>query len=187
MRRGHESVAECQSGNPSHSGAVMGYSPDGSRIRREWRVKDFAAGLDFFRRVGELSEADGHHPDLHLVSYRQEAIELWTQAASGLTENDFILAAKIDEISPSPSARVESPAAVVNGKLYMFDGFTEDLEASNQVDVYDPANDSWARKKDMPARLTHLNPGSDGKTIWFAGGFKGKHPGLVTGTCLAYR
>jgi hypothetical protein len=40
----------------------------------------------------------GHHPDLHLVSYRQAAIELWTHAAGGLTENDFILAAKIDEL-----------------------------------------------------------------------------------------
>ena len=40
---------------------------DGKRIRREWRVKDFAAGLDFFRRVGELAEAEGHHPDLYLA------------------------------------------------------------------------------------------------------------------------
>lgn len=71
---------------------------DGTRIRREWRLKDFAAGLDFFGRVGELAEAEGHHPDLHLVSYRQLAIELWTHAAGGLTENDFILAAKIDEL-----------------------------------------------------------------------------------------
>ncbi len=73
-------------------------SADGSRIRREWLVKNFAAGLDFFRRVGELAEAEGHHPDLHLVSYRQVTIELWTHAANGLTENDFILAAKINEI-----------------------------------------------------------------------------------------
>ena len=82
--------------------------------------------------------------------------------------------------APSPFARVESPAAVVNNKIYLFGGFTENLEASNQIDVYDPASDSWTRKKDMPTRLTHLNPASDGKTIWFAGGFKGKHPGPVT-------
>ena len=71
-------------------------TPDGQRIRREWRVKDFAAGLEFFRRVAKLAEAEGHHPDLHLVGYRNVAIEIWTHAANGLTENDFILAAKID-------------------------------------------------------------------------------------------
>lgn len=86
----------------------------------------------------------------------------------------------------SPFARVEAPTAVVSGKIYLFGGFTEDLEASNQVDVYDPASDSWTRKKDMPTRLTHLNPAIDGKTIWFAGGFKGKHPGPVTAEVWKY-
>ena len=72
---------------------------NGKRIRREWRVKDFAAGLDFFRRVGDLAEAEGHHPDLHLTGYRDVAVEIWTHAVNGLTENDFILAAKIDQLS----------------------------------------------------------------------------------------
>ena len=88
--------------------------------------------------------------------------------------------------APSPFARVESPAAVVDGKLYLFGGFTDDLGASNQVDVYDPVSDSWARKKDMPSRLTHLNTAVDGKTIWFAGGFKGKHPGPATAEVWKY-
>ena len=69
---------------------------DGMRIRREWKVKDFVAALDFFRRVCEIAEAEDHHPDLHLVGYRNAAIEIWTHAVNGLTENDFILAAKID-------------------------------------------------------------------------------------------
>lgn len=69
---------------------------DGQRIRREWRVKDFLVGLDFFNRVGKLAEDEGHHPDLHLVGYRNVAIEIWTHAIGGLSENDFILAAKID-------------------------------------------------------------------------------------------
>jgi 4a-hydroxytetrahydrobiopterin dehydratase len=69
---------------------------DGRRICREWRVKDFVTALDFFRRVGEIAESEGHHPDLHLAEYRNVAIEIWTHAANGLTENDFILAAKID-------------------------------------------------------------------------------------------
>lgn len=68
------------------------------RIRREWRVKNFLAGLDFFNRVGKLAEEEGHHPDLHLVGYRNLAIEIWTHAIGGLSENDFILAAKIEQM-----------------------------------------------------------------------------------------
>jgi 4a-hydroxytetrahydrobiopterin dehydratase len=73
-------------------------SDDGRRIRREWRVKDFATALDFFRRVGQVAEAEDHHPDLHLTGYRNAAIELTTHAIGGLSENDFILAAKIDQL-----------------------------------------------------------------------------------------
>jgi 4a-hydroxytetrahydrobiopterin dehydratase len=67
-------------------------------VRREWRVKDFATALDFFQRIGRIAEAEDHHPDLHLTGYRNVAVELSTHAVDGLTENDFILAAKIDEL-----------------------------------------------------------------------------------------
>jgi 4a-hydroxytetrahydrobiopterin dehydratase len=73
-------------------------TPDGRGIRREWRVKNFAAALDFFERIGEVAEAEGHHPDLHLVGYRNVAVELSTHAINGLSENDFILAARIDRL-----------------------------------------------------------------------------------------
>ena len=72
-------------------------TPDGKRIRKEWKVKDFMAGIDFFNRCAELAEEEGHHPDLHLEGYRNVSIELWTHAIGGLSENDFILAAKIDQ------------------------------------------------------------------------------------------
>jgi hypothetical protein len=88
--------------------------------------------------------------------------------------------------APSPFARVEAPSALVDGKLFLFGGFTDDLGASNQLDVYDPVNDSWTRKKDMPARLTHLNAVVDGGTVWLAGGFKGKHPGPATDEVWKY-
>jgi 4a-hydroxytetrahydrobiopterin dehydratase len=73
-------------------------SHEGQRIRKHWTVKHFMAGLDFFNQVAEIAEADGHHPDLHIEGYRNVAIELWTHAIGGLSENDFILAAKIDEV-----------------------------------------------------------------------------------------
>lgn len=71
---------------------------DGQRIRKDWTVKNFMAGLDFFNKVAEVAEDDGHHPDLHIEGYRNVSIELWTHAIGGLSENDFILAAKIDQI-----------------------------------------------------------------------------------------
>jgi 4a-hydroxytetrahydrobiopterin dehydratase len=73
-------------------------TPDGKRLRREWRGKNFLAVLDFFNRVGRVAEEQDHHPDLHLVGYRNAAIEISTHAIGGLSENDFILAAKIDAL-----------------------------------------------------------------------------------------
>ena len=69
---------------------------DNQRIRKDWTVKNFMAGLTFFNQVAEVAEHEGHHPDLHLEGYRKLWIELWTHAIGGLSENDFILAAKID-------------------------------------------------------------------------------------------
>ena len=71
---------------------------DGQRIRKDWVVKNFMAGIEFFNRVAEIAEGDGHHPDLHLEGYRNAWIELYTHAIGGLSENDFILAAKIDQL-----------------------------------------------------------------------------------------
>jgi len=98
----------CEGGIPALAGAELArhleavpewkLTPDGKRIRREWRVQDSATALDFFNRVGQIAEAEDHHPDLHLVGYRNVAIELWTHAIGGLSENDFILAAKIDRL-----------------------------------------------------------------------------------------
>ena len=71
---------------------------DGLRIRRDWQMQDFAAAIRFISAVAHIAEQEGHHPDLHLEGYRHLWIELWTHAVGGLTENDFIVAAKIDEL-----------------------------------------------------------------------------------------
>jgi len=69
---------------------------DGPRLTRKWRFKDFSAALAFVNRIGAIADAEDHHPDIALGWGRVE-VELWTHAANGLTENDFIIAAKIDE------------------------------------------------------------------------------------------
>ncbi|MHC4176751.1 MAG: 4a-hydroxytetrahydrobiopterin dehydratase [Planctomycetota bacterium] len=71
---------------------------DGLRIRKDWQLKNFLAGIDLLVKVAQLAEQEGHHPDLHLEGYRHVWIEIWTHAIGGLSENDFILAAKIDQL-----------------------------------------------------------------------------------------
>jgi 4a-hydroxytetrahydrobiopterin dehydratase len=71
---------------------------DGKRLHRSWVAKSFQAGIDFFNKVAALAEEQGHHPDLHLEGYRNVSIDLWTHAIGGLSENDFILAARISEL-----------------------------------------------------------------------------------------
>ncbi len=71
---------------------------NGERIRKSWVVKNFLSAMKFFNAVAEVAEAEGHHPDLHVVGYRNVSVEIWTHAIGGLSENDFILAAKIDQL-----------------------------------------------------------------------------------------
>lgn len=77
---------------------------ENQRIRKDWVLNNFVEGLAFFEAVGEVAEAEAHHPDLHLESYRNVSIEIWTHAIGGLSENDFILAAKIDQL-PLPNSK----------------------------------------------------------------------------------
>jgi 4a-hydroxytetrahydrobiopterin dehydratase len=70
----------------------------GKRIRKDWVVKNFTAGLEFFDCVDQLAEEEGHYPDLHIEGFRNVWIELSTHAIGGLSDNTFILAARIDKL-----------------------------------------------------------------------------------------
>ncbi|MBI5196981.1 MAG: 4a-hydroxytetrahydrobiopterin dehydratase [Nitrospirae bacterium] len=65
------------------------------RLERTYPFKDFAQAMAFANRVGEVAEAEGHHPDLH-VSWGKCRVEIWTHKIDGLTESDFYFAAKAD-------------------------------------------------------------------------------------------
>jgi len=98
----------CEGGVPKYSSeeaqAQIIHHPDweivkdGQRIRRDWTAANFTVAMQFFNLVAELAEDENHHPDIHLEGYRNVSIEIWTHAIGGLSENDFILAAKIDEL-----------------------------------------------------------------------------------------
>ncbi len=70
---------------------------DQHHLEKEFPFKDFREALAFTNQVGDLAEAQGHHPDLYLAWGRVK-LTIWTHKIDGLTESDFILAAKVDEL-----------------------------------------------------------------------------------------
>ena len=74
---------------------------DHERIRKTWITKNFMAAMNFLNHIACIAEYDGHHPDVHIERYRNVRVELYTHAIGGLSENDFILAAKIDSLPVS--------------------------------------------------------------------------------------
>ena len=100
----------CEGGVPKYSRAeaeaqlanLPGWrlTRDGERIRRDWTFKNFREAIKFLNNCGAIAEREQHHPDLHLEGYRTAWVEIFTHAIGGLSENDFILAAKIDAVAP---------------------------------------------------------------------------------------
>ena len=72
------------------------------RLQRIIKFKNFKRAMRFINRVAEIAESEGHHPDF-CVHYNLVEMTLWTHAVEGLSENDFILAAKIDALLPTPA------------------------------------------------------------------------------------
>jgi 4a-hydroxytetrahydrobiopterin dehydratase len=70
---------------------------DDHHLEKEYKFEDFAQALAFTNRVGELAEEQGHHPDVYLAWGKVKLI-VWTHKIEGLTESDFILAAKAEEL-----------------------------------------------------------------------------------------
>lgn len=70
---------------------------EGKRIEKSFRFKNFKESLAFVERVGTMAESEGHHPDIFL-SWGLVRITLWTHKIGGLSESDFIVAAKCDKI-----------------------------------------------------------------------------------------
>jgi len=99
----------CRGGIPALKGKeladIRGQLPEAAQwavidehhIVRIYKFPDFRSALAFVNRVGELAEEQGHHPDI-LLAWGKAEIMIWTHAINGLTESDFILAAKIDQL-----------------------------------------------------------------------------------------
>ena len=70
----------------------------GHQLEKEYLFTDFREALAFTNRVGELAEAQGHHPDIYLA-WGKVKLTLWTHKVNGLTETDFVFAAKADQLA----------------------------------------------------------------------------------------
>lgn len=98
----------CQGGVPRLRGAELtGYAQqvpawsvvDEHHLRRAYEFNNFAGALEFVNRVGAVAESEGHHPDI-TFGWGYAEIRIYTHAIDGLSESDFILAAKIDALAP---------------------------------------------------------------------------------------
>ena len=98
----------CEGGVPVIEGqAASEYLPSiplwsindtGKMISRKFNAGSFVKAMQILQQIAELAEAEQHHPDLHLTGYRHVQIDLTTHAIGGLSENDFVVAAKIDTL-----------------------------------------------------------------------------------------
>lgn len=73
-------------------------APDATEISKQFVMRDFAAAVECVNAIAQVAEAEDHHPELHLTGYRRLAVHLSTHAIAGLSQNDVILAAKIDAL-----------------------------------------------------------------------------------------
>jgi len=108
-----------------------GWSFEQGHLAKSYAFNDFAGALEFVNRIGAISEEQGHHPDIYMT-WGKVSVEIWTHKIDGLTESDFILAAKFDEI-PVPE---QTHAA---GRR---DGDSESSEEAGLDDDYDSAEDA---------------------------------------------
>lgn len=78
---------------------ISGWSViEDKKIEKEFKFKNFKEAISFINRIAEIAESEGHHPDINLHNWNKVKVTLWTHAIKGLSENDFILAAKTDEL-----------------------------------------------------------------------------------------
>lgn len=78
---------------------IPGWRAEGDFLLRTFEFKDFKAAMAFLNQVADIAEAEGHHPDFRLHGWNKVDFEIQTHDVGGLSENDFILAAKIDEVA----------------------------------------------------------------------------------------
>jgi 4a-hydroxytetrahydrobiopterin dehydratase len=75
------------------------WAREGDEIVREWKLADFAAAIAFVNRVAEVAEEANHHPDILLHGWNKVRLSMTNHSAGGLTETDFVLAGRFDDLA----------------------------------------------------------------------------------------
>ena len=105
MELSKKKCVPCEGGMPRLNSAkveellkqIPTWSLKGGHLYKRFEFKNFIEAMKFLNSVAKAAEREGHHPDF-CVHYRKVDFEIWTHAVNGLSDNDFILAAKIDEL-----------------------------------------------------------------------------------------
>ncbi|MBQ02170.1 MAG: hypothetical protein CL477_15990 [Acidobacteria bacterium] len=91
-----------------------------------------------------------------------------------------------EKLPDMPVEKWEPGTVVLDNKLYLFGGYTEGVRSSKLSHVFDPRDNSWTRIQDLPSAITHMNMVLDGRTVWFAGGYKDGYKGHTIAEVWSY-
>jgi len=115
------------------------------KLMRSFVAKNFQAAMDFISQLAAIAEEEGHHPDFHLTSYRNVDISLYTHSVGGVTENDFILAARLDSVpvvySPKwlkehpgiEAMKTDTPGVTPEPESQTSDSYTQDGKVAKEI------------------------------------------------------
>ena len=109
-------------------------------------------------------------------------------AAIALLCASSVLAAELvwKELPEMPVGKWETATVSIEGRLYLFAGYTQGVRSSKRSDIFDPSDGSWSQIQDMPSAVTHINAVLDNRTVWFAGGFKDGYRGHAIAEVWSY-
>lgn len=116
-----------------------GWSFEQGHLAKSYAFSDFAGALEFVNRIGAISEEQGHHPDIYMT-WGKVSVEIWTHKIDGLTESDFILAAKFDEV-PVPEQTHGAGRRDGDAEASEDGEIDDDYNSSTDADDYDDAEE----------------------------------------------
>jgi 4a-hydroxytetrahydrobiopterin dehydratase len=117
-----------------------GWTFEQGHLTKSYVFSDFASGLAFVNRLGAIAEEQGHHPDIY-ITWGKVSVEIWTHKIDGLTESDFILAAKFDEVPVPAQARAGSSRSDDDSEAGVDDDTADAVDDVDDVDVAEDAEE----------------------------------------------
>ena len=136
-----KSCVPCRGGVPPLSMDVAsrlmeqlnGWAFEQGHLAKSYAFNDFKGALEFVNRIGAIAEEQGHHPDIYMT-WGKVSVEVWTHKIDGLTESDFILAAKFDEVPVPEQSRTA-------GRRDADSDASDDADLDEEYDAADDGND----------------------------------------------